>query len=113
MLKINPDPTFESEVQVTVPGQKEPGTMKLTFKYRSGKEYSEWYKGMEEVKEGKKVVKEGKKTTEALPEFVVGWDLPEEFNQSNIDTFLDNYPMAYRDIHSHYLKALFTSRVKN
>jgi len=113
MLKLNPDPTFTDDVPITVPGQKELGTVPLTFKYRTAKQYTEWYDGMKEVKENGKAVKEGRKIKEAFPEFVLGWGLKEEFNQENIEIFLDNYPTAYEDIFKFYMKALFVSRVKN
>lgn len=113
MLKLNPDPTFENEVAITVPGQAVPGTVLLTFKYRTSKEYFDWFNEMREKKDKGKTIKEGKSIKDAFPEFVLGWNLPDEFNQENINIFLENYPAAYEDSFKHYTKALFESRVKN
>lgn len=125
MLKLNPDPTFEAEVVITVPGQEETGTVPLTFKYRGKKEFSEWIESMKEQKEPDKLDKEGnvvkagkvtrkeKTTIEAFLEFVKSWGLPEAFTKENVDIFLDNYPMAYNEIFVHYTKSLLGSRVKN
>ena len=114
MLKLNPNPTFADEVTITVPGQKEPGTINLTFKYRSRKEYGEFLASLEEKKdEAGNVVVPGKTVSEALPEFVIGWDLPEEFNAENVEIFLNNYPAAYGEIFTAYSRLLLGSRVKN
>ena len=114
MLKLNPNPTFADEVTITVPGQKEPGTINLTFKYRSLKEYGELMELIGEKKDKNgKVIKPGKTVAEALPEFVLGWDLPEEFNAENVAIFLNNYPSAYGEIARAYFLLLFESRVKN
>lgn len=114
MLKLNPNPTFADEVEITVPGQKEPGTLNLTFKYRNRKEYGEFLASLEEKKdEDGNVVVPGKTVSEALPEFVLGWDLPEEFNAENVAIFLNNYPAAYGEIFAAYSRLIFESRLKN
>lgn len=114
MLKLNPNPTFSDEVEITVPGQKEPGTINLTFRYRSRAEYADLldWMGEKEDKAGK-VVTPGKTVSEAFPEFVIGWDLPEEFNSENVAIFLNNYPAAYGEIFAAYTRLLFESRIKN
>lgn len=124
MLKLNPDPTFKADVAITVPGQSEPGTISLTFKYRSRKEYADflnWLKGddvadeVENDEEAEAVEKvSGKTTAEAFPEFVSGWKgMNAKFTPENIEIFLDNYPAAYMEIFSQYSKLLLASRVKN
>ena len=114
MLKLNPDPTFTDDVEITVPGQKEPGTIPMTFKYRSRKEYQEFLESLEEKKSDKgKVTRKEKTFVEAFPEFVLGWGLEEEFCQKNIEIFLNNYPVAYQEIFTFYSKMLLVSRVKN
>jgi hypothetical protein len=114
MLKLNPDPTFTDDVPVTIPGQKEPGTIFLTFKYRSRKEYQEYLESLEEKKDKKdKVTQKEKTLAEAFPGFVLGWGLEEEFSPKNIEIFLNNYPVAYQEIFTHYSKMLLVSRVKN
>lgn len=107
-LKLNLDPTFRADVQITVPGVDEPGTLQLTFKYRGRKEYAEFLESMQD-KKGKKE----KSVAEAFPLFVTGWDLDEEFTPENIETFLNNYPAAYMEIVGQYAKLLMGSRIKN
>jgi hypothetical protein len=47
-LKINPDPQFQADVTITVPGQSEPGTLPLTFKYRGRDEYKSLLESFEQ-----------------------------------------------------------------
>lgn len=121
-LKINPDPQFKADVSITVPGQSEPGTISLTFKYRGRDEYKALLEDFEDKTKDKKnekgevekiVIKKGKTFVEAFPEFVLGWDLDEKFTPENIKVFLNNYPAAYQEIFAEYLRLLFASRVKN
>lgn len=114
MLKLNPDPTFTDDVEITVPGQKEPGTIPLTFKYRNRDEFKEWFGGLDEKRDKNgKVTRKGKTFTEAFLEFVLGWGLDEEFNKENVEIFLTNYPAAYQEIFTQYSKMLLVSRIKN
>jgi len=114
MLTINPNPTFKADVEITVPGQKEPGTISLTFKYMSRKEFTAHLEMNKEKKDKSgKVTQKGKTTSEDFPSFVLGWGLEEEFNQENIEIFLDNYPASYLEIWKQYTNLLFESRIKN
>lgn len=114
MLKINPDPTFSHVVEITVPGQTEPGTLNLTFKYRGRKDYADWIDTLSEKKDKKgKTKQKGKTVSEAFPEFVLDWELDEEFSSENFEIFLNNYPAAYGEIFSEYSKLLLLSRIKN
>lgn len=114
MLKLKLDPTFEAEVQVTIPGQSEPGTLPITFKYRPRDEHHKWIESIQERKDAKgKVVAAGKSFVEAFHDYAVGWGLPEEFTKENIDIFFQNYPAADKEIFTQYVKLLFGSRIKN
>jgi len=110
-LKIIPEPKFTAEVEITVPGQKELGTLPLTFKYRTHAEYQEWVEGFTIKTDGEK--KEYRTKLDVFPEFVDGWDLDVEFTPENIKTFLDNYTNAYPEIMQAYSRLLFESRIKN
>lgn len=107
MLKLNLDPSFTADVQVTVPGQTEPGTVKLTLKYMNRSNYLLFLDSLKE-KKGKTVPQD-----QALLDFVLGWDLAEEFNLENVKIFLDNYPCAFHDIFQQYSQLLMNSRIKN
>jgi len=119
MLKLNPNPTFEAEVEITVPGQQETGTVKLTFKYLGRKEYRAMVDSWDEVREPDKANKPGKVvkpatlTEDAFLQFVNGWELPEPFNLENVQIFLNNYPAAYMDTFTQYSKLSLQSRLKN
>lgn len=113
MIKINPNPEFTEDIEITVPGQKETGTIQLTFKYRNRKEYIEWIGGFGGEKSSKKKDAEPRKHTDIFCDFVVGWGIDDEFNKKNVDIFLANYPAAFDEIIRAYARLLFESRVKN
>lgn len=102
MLKLNPDPQFTNDVELTVPGQQETGTVALTFKYFGKTALEEFW---ESVK--------GKSDVEIIGALVTGWGLPEEYAEENLGIFLDNYPLAAAEILKHYQSALLESRIKN
>jgi len=120
-LQLNPNPQFKEEVPITVPGQKEPGLITVTFKYRNRPDYAAWLETLREREETEgeetldkdKKKEKGKTAAEAFAEFVLSWDLPDALNPKNIVTFLDNYPASYMEIFTAYSKSLFTSRIKN
>ena len=119
MLKLNPDPSFKADVEITIPGQSVTGTVNLTMKYMNRKDYAAWLESLRELKDPDKGGKEGKVTRpgktalQAFQEFVLGWDLADEFTVENIGIFLDNYPAAYPETLGKYTRLLFESRVKN
>jgi hypothetical protein len=101
MLKINPDPQFVAEVEITVPGQEETGTITLKFKYMGRKEL-------------KKLWDESESDEVLLQGVVLGWeDMDVEFSPENLTIFLDNYPAAAVEIVQAYTRKLFESKVKN
>ena len=113
MLKITPEPTFEADVEITVPGQEETGTIPLTFKYMDRDEYLAWLEpDVKPAKKGK-AKKKAKTVAESFPEFVLGWGLDEEFTPEKIEIFLRSYPVAYREIFEYHSTSLLGSRVKN
>lgn len=128
MLKINPDPQFQADVEITVPGQEETGTISLTLKYRTREAVVEFWERAAGKKEAgikgkkKEAVASNKKETAAFNkkeadtflDFVEGWEgLDAEFTRENVDIFLRNYPMASREIVMEYNRLLLESRVKN
>lgn len=115
MIKINPDPQFSDDVEITVPGQKETGTLPLTFKYRTRDAYIAWVSTFSGEKTGKKSGKEvePRKHIDIFQEFVIGWGLDDPFTPENAEIFLGNYPAAFDEIIRAYSRLLFESRVKN
>ena len=47
MLKVNPEPLFTIDVEITVPGQKEPGSLSITFVYKNKESLETFWKEME------------------------------------------------------------------
>lgn len=113
MIKINPNPEFTADVEITVPGQQETGAIPLTFKYMTRVAYLDWIATFPGKKSDKKKEPEPRKHVDVFPEFVIGWGLDEKFTKENIKTFLDNYPAAFDEIIRAYSRLLFESRVKN
>ena len=103
MLKINPEPHFTEDIEITIPGKKETGSINLTFKYRTREELKAFWGGKE------------KKTDKGLiMGIVTAWDgMDADFNEKNVEIFLNNYPMAGFEIMTAYQKLLLESRVKN
>ena len=102
MLKINPDPTFTVDVEITIPGKRETGTIPLTFKYLTRDELRVFWDD-----------NKGKPDTEVMSQLILGWGLGEEFTQGNLETFFKNYPVAAIEIAGDYQRLLLESRVKN
>ena len=103
MLKIVPEPTFKTSVQITVPGQEEPATVELIFNYMSKTKALEFFSDMK-----------GKTDVEALTILIAGWggfDVP--FSKAALETFLDNYPAAAFEIIQAFNRNLLESRIKN
>ena len=110
MLKLNPNPTFDATVKVTVPGQQEPDELDLTFRYRGKKAMAElWEKYKQSDKKAKKLT-----DVDLFLDMATGWKMPDaEFSRENVEIFLDNYPAAANEISLEYTKLNLGSRVKN
>jgi hypothetical protein len=103
MLKLTPKPTFEADVKLTVPGQAEPGTITVTWKYMPKKALLDFFEA-----------KKGADDAEALHELIAGWKgIDAEYNADNLKALLDNYPAAALELMTAYQKQVFESRVKN
>lgn len=103
MLKVTPDPTFEAEVKITVPGQHKPESVTMTFKYMPPKEYAAFAKKIE-----------GKPYAKVLPEIVLGWDGPDQpFSKENLVALVGNYSQAGGEIFDVFVSNLMESRAKN
>lgn len=114
MLKLNPDPQFKADVEITVPGAVEMGSISLTFKYRNRKELSALWGSPEDGEKPKKDDLTKKKDIDLFMEMVAGWDgIDAEFNKKNAEIFLNNYPAAANEIAIEYSKLLVVSRIKN
>lgn len=105
MLKINPDPTFTVDVEITIPGQNKAGTLPITFNYKDRDQLKDFLGRVRATEiDGK----------QAVAEIVKTWEWPEyEYTPENLAQFLNNYPAADVDIVACYRRMSFDSRVKN
>lgn len=109
MIKLNPDPTFETLVKITVPGHPAPVEVPMTFRHMPTDERVEWLKASAE-----------KKMVDALPEIIVDWKgvmgddgqvVP--YSKEALNTLLNNYPAAATEILRAWGAELLESRIKN
>lgn len=100
-LKLNPEPTFKSEVRIPVPGgDAEP--VSFTFKHRTRSQIKAF---PAEVK--------GKPDVEVVKMCVMGWGLDDEFNDDNVMRLIENYPGASKAIVDTYFDELGKTRSGN
>lgn len=109
MFKITPNPTFETNVILPLPGGNEVGEIKVTFRYFKPADFELF------------MAKNGTlEPAEVLKEIMTGWndvkdaegnDVP--FNNTNLATLLANYHTAARDILVAWRIGLSGARAKN
>ena len=103
MLKINPEPTFKADVPITIPGEKKPAIVNMTFRYKNRKELIDY---VERLKD--------RQMDEALAEIIAGWDgIDAECNPENISALTSNYQAAGQEIFTVYRQELIESKIKN
>lgn len=103
MLKLNLDPTFKSDVQITVPGAAKPVMVGFVFKYMTRDDFTAFIESQKK-----------KKLVETLADVILGWEgFDAEFSKENLDTFFNNYPASPLEVWKKYNDDLFESRVKN
>lgn len=99
-LKLNPDPTFFSKVEVPVPG----GTAEVgcTFKYRDREDLAKWVEATKDAGDA-----------EVLIDCMSGWDLDDEFNAESAKRLCSSYPGASYAIVARYVRELAGIRQGN
>lgn len=103
MFKIDPDPTFQAEVGLTVPGQKEAAKVKLTFKYKTRSEAADFSDRLKDLT-----------FKDACSEIVTGWDgVDVDFSPENLEKLIDNYVPSGGEVIGAYFRELGESRAKN
>lgn len=108
MFKINPSPTFRTEVEIPVPGS-EPEKLPVTFKHKKLKEIK---KMIDEV-EKNNVDGNSEKNIDILASLIASWDADEAFSKKTLDLLLDNYPQAFPVLYAAFLDAYFKSKEGN
>lgn len=103
MLTLDPNPTFDAQVKLTVPGATSPATVGITFKYQTKSELEAW---LAEIA--------SKPDADVLTDIVLGWsEIAAPFTPENLGKLLDKYPASGRELLDSYFKNLVESRVKN
>jgi len=103
MLKLCPNPTFEAEVKITVPGQSAPEPVTIVFKYMPKAEMVAFTDRIQ-----------GKADAEVLAEVVLGWsEIDQPFTPANLQLLIDNFPAAGGEIMRVFFSEHLESRAKN
>ncbi len=109
MIRLNPDPTFDALVKLTVPGQPEPVGVPMTFRHMAGDKLPEWFASSRE-----------KNKADALDEIIAGWSgvtgddgTAVPYSKDALATLLNNYQPATAEILRAWQLELSSSLVKN
>jgi hypothetical protein len=99
-LTLNANPTFKAKVEIPVAGSDELGQVEFVFKHRTRDELDKW-------------MSESAEDLQKVMEMATGWDLPEEFNETNVQMLLQNYFGAAAAIVTGYLNELMKPKKGN
>jgi hypothetical protein len=102
-LQIKPNPTFKCKVGIPVPGADK---MEVEFEFRHMRKAQ----FVEFVKSGDL---DKLSDVEVVLKLATGWNLPVEFNESNLDDFLQDYHGAAQAIWLKYGAELTGARLGN
>ena len=103
MLKLCPNPTFEAEVKITVPGQPAPESVFITFKHFDKTAMSEF---MDRAKDQDDFT--------SVSEVVLGWrEIDQPFTPENLALLLKNFPASAGEIMRVFYRESLESRAKN
>lgn len=102
-LKLQPNPTFDCQVSISVPGQEQKEAIGVTFRHLSRTGLREYLEGLA-----------SKTDAEGLASIVVGWTgIDEPFSKEALGRLLDNYPASSGEIFETYRRELLEARAKN
>ncbi len=108
MFKLNPAPEFDAKVPLSVPGA-DPVEVVFRFRHKTLAAANVW---LDSAK--------GRTDHDLLTEIIVGWsgivdaaDAAVAYSPAALDSLLQNYPSAGRDIARAYNVELFRGRQKN
>jgi len=116
-FKLQPDPTFKSTVAITAPGDTAPTiSLIVTWRHKTRTQYDAW------LAKPALMAKDGQTLGDAayLDEVMVSWDGPVTesgeavaYSLASLETLLNNYQPAARELYDAYCAALTESRAKN
>jgi hypothetical protein len=109
MFRIEPNPTFDAEVRITVPGSAEPALLAVTFRHRGRRELKAWIDR----------AKDAASDTAYLGEVIASWRGVEDadgralpYSAEALARLLDAYPASGGELFDAYLDALTRAREK-
>lgn len=103
-LKLQPNPTFTANAELSVPGQEKTARVAVTFKHLSKNKIKDFFGNLE-----------GKTDADALGEIITGWGdgIDEKYSPEALAELLDNYPAAAGELFECFRSNLLESRRKN
>jgi hypothetical protein len=103
MLKLKPDPTFTTRVEIPAPGGSV--SIKVEFKHMSKDAYLAFIKNEGEIK---------RSDEEAIMDIAVGWSgVDGEFNRENVAELCQQYHAAPRAIVEAFIRELTQFKLGN
>ena len=103
MFKLEPNPTFWATVEIPMPGETEPGSIRFCFRHKSRAAMKDFYQSGA-----------GKEDQQYLGEIIEDWDGVETpYSLEALGRLLDNYPSAGRAILAAYGRELVEGSRKN
>lgn len=109
MFRINPAPTFDAEVGITIPGAAECATLAVTFRHRGRRELKAWIDR----------AKDAASDAAYLGEVIESWRGVEDaegralpYSAEALAKLLDAYPTSGSELFDAYLDALTRAREK-
>jgi hypothetical protein len=109
MIKLNPDPTFQAIVKLSIPGAADTVEINMTFRHMASDKVASWFKENVDVR-----------SSEALDKVIVDWTgvmgddgqmVP--YSKEALDTLLKNYRPATTEIIAAWQREMNESRLKN
>lgn len=109
MFQLDPNPTFQVSVPISVPGRADGIALLVTYRHKRKTSIADWIARAR-----------GRTDAEILGEVIEGWsgmhdaagqDVP--YTVGNLDTLLENYPAAKDDLFQTYLRELTEAKRKN
>lgn len=118
-MKINPNPTFTSEVKLSTPGEEALASIEVTWKHKDRDALKEWSVRPLRVEAGKGFTLVAIES-EYLAEVIASWNGPVDeagvavpFSVGALAKVLQGRPMAGQELYQQYLAAMTESRLKN
>ncbi len=105
MFKLTANPTFKSQVHISIPGQDKPGVIMVTFKHQSKEQLKAFYDGLRNSDDD---------DLTHLMKIISGWDgVDTPFSEEALDALLNQFPAAARELFAAYSAELLESKRKN